>query len=107
MAYCSIEVCDASFLNNEHGASKANVPFRTTGFRTQKFGRDVCFANGSAGLEAISLLGDGPLIKSSRNNTCYNDALNLVTNCTIIDGNAESTPTMMTHVLTSPDNLTT
>ena len=39
-------------------------------YYTQQFGRDVCFATGSAGLEAISLLGDGPLIKSSRNNTC-------------------------------------
>ncbi|KAK1733817.1 SGNH/GDSL hydrolase family protein [Skeletonema marinoi] len=86
-------------------------------YYTQQFGRDICFATGSAGLEAISLLGDGPLIKSSRNNTCYNDALNLFTNCTdtnafrrINEGNAESSqPTMLTHVSTyahSPENLT-
>jgi len=76
-------------------------------YYTQQFGRDICFATGSAGLEAISLLGDGPLIKSSRNNTCY-DALNLFTNCTdtnafrrINEGNAESSqPTMLTHVPT-------
>ena len=59
---------------------------------------------------------NGPLIKTSRNNTCY-DALNLFTNCTdtnafrrINEGNAESSqPTMLTHVPThahSPDNLT-
>eukprot|EP00984_Skeletonema_dohrnii_P016556 scaffold7394_cov100-Skeletonema_dohrnii-CCMP3373.AAC.5 len=51
-------------------------------YYTQQFGRDICFATGSAGLKAISLLGDGPLIKSSRNNYCYNDALSLFTNCT-------------------------
>eukprot|EP00577_Skeletonema_sp_RCC1716_P019563 CAMPEP_0113399068 /NCGR_PEP_ID=MMETSP0013_2-20120614/15327_1 /TAXON_ID=2843 ORGANISM="Skeletonema costatum, Strain 1716" /NCGR_SAMPLE_ID=MMETSP0013_2 /ASSEMBLY_ACC=CAM_ASM_000158 /LENGTH=327 /DNA_ID=CAMNT_0000283915 /DNA_START=775 /DNA_END=1758 /DNA_ORIENTATION=+ /assembly_acc=CAM_ASM_000158 len=43
-------------------------------YYTQQFGRDVCFANGSAGLEAISLLGDGPLTKSLPNYSCHNDA---------------------------------
>ena len=82
------------------------------------FGRDVCFANGSAGLEAIALLGDGPLTKSLPNYSCHNDAINFFTNCTdtnafrrIIDGNAESSqPTVMTNVLTnahSLDNLIT
>jgi len=87
-------------------------------YYTQQFGRDVCFANGSAGLEAIALLGDGPLTKSLPNYSCHNDAINLFTNCTdtnafrrIIDGNAESSqPTVMTNVLTnahSLDNLIT
>eukprot|EP00984_Skeletonema_dohrnii_P024743 scaffold13868_cov93-Skeletonema_dohrnii-CCMP3373.AAC.2 len=45
-------------------------------YYTQLFGRDVCFANGSAGLEAIALLGDGPLTKSLPNYSCHNDAIN-------------------------------
>eukprot|EP00985_Skeletonema_marinoi_P020208 scaffold11890_cov146-Skeletonema_marinoi.AAC.3 len=76
---------------------------------TQMFGRDVCFANGSAGLEAIALLGDGPLTKSSPNASCHNGALSLFTNCTdtnafhrIIDRNAESPQCLvMTEVPTT------
>ena len=101
---------------NENFGQSYKSPDPST-YYTQQFGRDICFATGSAGLKAISLLGDGPLIKSSRNNYCYNDALSLFTNCTdtnafrrINEGNAESSqPTTLTHVPTyarSPNNLT-
>ena len=87
-------------------------------YYSQMFGRDVCFANGSAGLEAIALLGDGPLTKSSPNVSCHNGALSLFTNCTdtnafhrIIDRNAESPQCpVMTEVPTTAhihNNLTT
>ncbi len=49
---------------------------------TQQFGRNVCFANGTAGLTAITLLGEGPTSKSPINNSCLDDTSFYTTNCT-------------------------
>ena len=48
---------------------------------TQQFGREVCFTNGSSGLAAISLLGSGPMPKSSPT-TSIDDTLHQTTACT-------------------------
>ena len=48
---------------------------------TQQFGREVCFTNGSSGLAAISLLGRGPMPKSSPT-TSIDDTLHQTTACT-------------------------
>ena len=48
---------------------------------TQQFGREVCFTNGSSGLAAISLLGPGPMPKSSPT-TSIDDTLHQTTACT-------------------------
>ena len=50
---------------------------------TQQFGREVCFTNGSAGLQAITLLKDGPQSKSSSNpgpHGCHDDTTSFLFN---------------------------
>ena len=76
-------------------------------YYTQQFGREVCLANGTAGLEAISLLGDGPKSKSSPNTSCHDDAIFINTNCTdtpafrrLLDRNTESSQ----HTVTTSDH---
>ena len=59
---------------------------------TQMFGREVCFANGSAGLTALQALysgnDNGPLPTSSSNVSCLDDPLHSILNCT--DESSES-----------------
>ena len=59
-------------------ACKSPVPLT---YVTQQFGREVCFTNGSSGLAAISLLGSGPMPKSSPT-TSIDDTLHQTTACT-------------------------
>lgn len=55
-------------------------------YYTQMFGREVCFANGSAGLTALQALysgnHNGPLPKSSSNESCLDEPLHSILNCT-------------------------
>ena len=74
---------------NYGGSYRSPTPSK---YYTQMFGREVCFANGSAGLTALQALysgnHNGPLPKSSSNDSCFDDPLHSILNCT--DESSES-----------------